>query len=179
MKSAGYSESLARVFRKNYDGYSHYAKNLSCEMDDLFALGPAAHGRYGDRAALNTNDLKTYYALVGQGKLPITGGRKLTRTDLLHRHLALPIKCVGHIDKTLYQKRTGASLNDVFRAKIGNLKKHGLITEDDECLELTEMGRFFADEVATQFLPQRYQSFPRTAYADGPLNPFVDAEPLV
>jgi oxygen-independent coproporphyrinogen-3 oxidase len=42
---------------------------------------------------------------------------------------------------------------------------------------LTTLGAFFADEVAESFSAPQYIPYPKTAYADGPLNPYLDNEP--
>jgi oxygen-independent coproporphyrinogen III oxidase len=39
------------------------------------------------------------------------------------------------------------------------------------------LGAFFADEVAQQFRSDDYIPYPREAYADGPLNPYLDTDP--
>jgi hypothetical protein len=44
-------------------------------------------------------------------------------------------------------------------------------------LKLTELGRFFADEISLQFYHPDYNPFLKTAYAEGELNPFNDIEP--
>ena len=63
-------------------------------------------------------------------------------------------------------------LNEVFPRQIERLGKYGLVEEDGDTLRLTARGRFFADEVVTQFYHPMYLPFPRSAYAEGDLNPF-------
>jgi oxygen-independent coproporphyrinogen-3 oxidase len=57
------------------------------------------------------------------------------------------------------------------------LKAYGLLNESDTNLGLTELGAFFADEIAHQFHQPEYIPYPREAYADGPLNPYRDTDP--
>jgi hypothetical protein len=39
------------------------------------------------------------------------------------------------------------------------------------------MGCFFADEVVQQFHAPRFIPYPRSDYAEGPLNPYLDTQP--
>ena len=74
--------------------------------------------------------------------------------------------------KSRFRELTGFSVNDAFPRHIENLKRYGLVEEDDETLKLTDRGVFFADEVVTQFYHPQYMPFPRSSYAEGDLNPF-------
>ena len=61
--------------------------------------------------------------------------------------------------------------------KIENLKRFGLLYEDDKILKLTNLGAFFADEVCHQFHHAKYMPFPESEYNDGELNPYRYPEP--
>jgi oxygen-independent coproporphyrinogen-3 oxidase len=71
------------------------------------------------------------------------------------------------------------SLNNLFRPKIERLKSYGLLQENERSLGLTELGTFFADEVAHQFHHADHIPHPREAYADGPLNPYRETDPFL
>ena len=68
------------------------------------------------------------------------------------------------------------SLNKNSLKKIEKLKEFNLLYEDDEVIELTARGRFFADEVCQEFFHPNYMPFPRTAYSHGKLYPYDDWE---
>jgi len=90
--------------------------------------------------------------------------------------MILPLKNLD-VWKPTYLERTGVSANDVFRPRIENLKKYGLVAENEDKIELTTLGSFFADEVVEGFAAPDHIPFPRNAYRDGPLNPYVDNSP--
>ncbi len=52
----------------------------------------------------------------------------------------------------------------------------GLVEPHAGGFRQTDWGAFFAHEVAQQFHHSGYLRFPRKAYNDGPLNPYVDNE---
>lgn len=172
----GYTENLRRVFSKKREDYSHYADNQCCKLRDEIGFGLTAFSSLRDRFGLNTQNFKEYYDTVAKGRLPLNRGIVRTKDDQLRWSLVLPLKN-REIYKKLFELRTGASLDEVFRKKIDKLKNAGLLYEDDKILKLTELGAFFADEVCEQFHHPDYIPFPKEEYSDGELNPYKDWEP--
>lgn len=171
----GYQENLVRVFSRDPKDFSHYANDQCCNLFDQIGFGLTAFSSLRDRFGLNIQDFKEYYSLINQGKLPLNRGLVRNRDDQLRWHLILPLKN-RKVYKRYYQKLTGISLNEVFRKKIEKLKEFNLLYEDDEVIELTARGRFFADEVCQEFFHPNYMPFPRTAYSHGKLYPYDDWE---
>ncbi|MBD3379766.1 MAG: radical SAM protein [Candidatus Omnitrophica bacterium] len=177
LESNGYHQNLTRVFTKKREDYSHYADNQCCKLYDEIGFGLTAFSSMRDRFGLNTQDFGEYYGLVSEGKLPVNRGLVRNAEDQLRWCIILPLKN-REVWKTFYNKQTGKQLDAVFREKRNALKEHGLISEDDKMMKLTELGRFFADEVCQQFHAPEYMPFPEESYSDGPLNPFRNNSPL-
>jgi len=167
----GYNENLRRVFTKSRQDYSHYADNQCFKLFDQIGFGLTAFSSLRDRFGLNTQCFDKYYSLIEEGKLPVNRGLVRKKDDQLRWCLILPLKN-RVVFKKWYQKKTGVSLDKIFRKKIENLKKFGLLTEDDKMLKFTKLGAFFADEVCEQFHHPNYMPFPKTAYAAGEFNPY-------
>jgi len=176
LRANGYHENLRRVFSKKKPDFSLYAHNQCCELYDQVGLGLTAFSSLRDRFGLNTQYFEEYYQTINAGHLPLNRGCVRGRDEQIRWAIILPLKN-REVRKKRFWERTGASLNEVFRPKIERLKAHGLATEDEKFLELTPMGAFFADEVCHQFQSPRFMAFPRSAYTDGPLNPYADNEP--
>jgi oxygen-independent coproporphyrinogen-3 oxidase len=176
LNANGYTENLRRVFTKKREDYSHYADNQCCKLRDEIGFGLTAFSSLRDRFGLNTQNFKEYYDAVAKGRLPLNRGLVRTKDDQLRWSLVLPLKN-REVYKKLFEIRTGASLDTVFRKKIDKLKNAGLLYEDDKILKLTELGAFFADEVCEQFHHPDYMPFPKEEYSDGDLNPYKDWEP--
>jgi oxygen-independent coproporphyrinogen-3 oxidase len=172
----GYRETLRRVFARDPKHYSRYAHNQCCMLYDQLGLGLTAFSSLRDRFGLNTPRFDEYYAAIDAGRLPLNRGLIRSPEQQMRWAIILSLKN-RDVRKDLFQKRTGVALETVFRGKIEKLKNGGLLAEDQRTLSLTPLGEFFADEVAEQFCHPDYLPFPRSAYADGPLNPYQDCEP--
>jgi oxygen-independent coproporphyrinogen-3 oxidase len=173
----GYHENLRRVFTRKREHYSHYARNQCCNLLDEIGLGLTAFSSLRDRYVLNTADFKEYYTKIENGRLPLNRGLRRSPEEQIRWAIILPLKNLD-VWKPTYLERTGVPLAKVFRLKIERLKQYGLVTEDENKLALTTLGAFFADEVVEAFGAARYIPYPRSAYADGPLNPYLDNEPF-
>ena len=173
----GYHENLRRVYSKERKHYSRYAHNQCCMLYDQIGLGLTAFSSLRDRFGLNTQSFEEYYAAIEAGRLPLNRGLVRSHEEQMRWAIILPLKN-RDVQKGLFQKRTGESLDRVFRQKIDRLKTYGLLEEDAKSLTLTSLGAFFADEVAEQFCHPDYLPFPRPAYGPGPMNPYNDCQPF-
>lgn len=176
LNAHGYHENLRRVYSKERKHFSHYADNQCCGLLDQIGLGLTAFSSLRNRFGLNTDNFEEYYAKIAQGKLPLNRGLLRNQDEQLRWAIVLPLKNRAVWKQYFEQVTGGASLNHVFRNKIEQLKSFGLIVEDEDKIELTKLGAFFADEVAQQFHHPDHVPFPRDAYAQGPLNPYLDGE---
>ena len=113
---------------------------------------------------MNVGDanLENYYQLVRQGKVSVNRGKIRTVDDERRRCFILPLKN-ARVSKTLFAERTGETLEQCFAKEINSYKALGLIAEDDNHVWLTSRGRFFADEISTQFFDPDYLPFPDVA----------------
>jgi oxygen-independent coproporphyrinogen-3 oxidase len=168
----GYHENLRRVFTKKPEYYSHYADNQCCGLLDQIGLGLTAFSSLRDRFVLNTQYFEEYYQKIEQGKLPLNRGYVRNQDEQMRWAIILPLKN-RRVWKSYFQEITGASLDQVFRPTIERLKAFGLLFEDEEKIELTKLGAFVADEVAQQFHHADYIPFPREAYVEGLLSPYI------
>lgn len=171
LNSQGYHENIRRVFTKHEKYYSHYAWNQCCNLYDEIGLGLTAFSSLRDRFGLNTQYFEEYYEKIENGQLPLNRGQVRSQEEQIRWAIVLPLKnsCVR---KALFKKATGVPFERVFREKVEALKAFGLAVEDEDKLELTKLGAFFADECAQEFHHPDYMPFPPTAYADGPLHPY-------
>lgn len=173
----GYNENLRRVYTKKPEFFSHYASNQCCDLFDQIGFGLTAFSSLRDRFALNTQNFDEYYSMVEGGKIPINRGLVRNKDDQIRWGIVLPLKN-RDILKNYYKKRTGVSLNEVFRKKIERLKSFDLLDENEKVLKLTLKGAFFADEVCHQFHHPDYIPFHKETYSAGILNPYNDWQPF-
>jgi oxygen-independent coproporphyrinogen-3 oxidase len=172
----GYHENLRRVFSKKREHYSHYARNQCCNLLDEMGLGLTAFSSLRDRYSLNTANFEEYYKCIEAGRLPLNRGLVRSPEEQIRWSIILPLKNLD-VWKPTFTERTGRRLEDVFRNKIAILKEHGLVIETEKKLALTRLGAFFADEVVESFSAPQFIPYPRSAYREGPLNPYLNNEP--
>lgn len=172
----GYNENLRRVYSRQRKHYSHYADNQCCGLLDQLGFGLTAFSSLRDRFVLNSQNFDEYYNLIEQGKMPLNRGYIRNAEEQMRWSIILPLKNRKVWKSYFEQVSGGYSLNEVFRKKIDNLKAFGLLVEDDESIELTKLGAFFADEVAQQFHHQDFIPYPRDAYEQGTLSPYENCD---
>ncbi|MFO1430426.1 MAG: coproporphyrinogen-III oxidase family protein [Candidatus Competibacteraceae bacterium] len=173
----GYHENLRRVFSTDQKYYSHYAHNQCCMLYDEIGLGLTAFSSLRNRFGLNTQYFDEYYQKIEAGKLPLNRGIVRTPDDQIRWAIILPLKN-RDIRKRSFERVTGTALDHVFKKKFDKLKSYGLLVEDEKCMKLTELGAFFADEVAEQFNHPDYIPYPRSDYCQGELYPYDGCDPF-
>jgi oxygen-independent coproporphyrinogen-3 oxidase len=174
----GYNENLRRVFTKKRSYISLYAFNQCCQLLDEIGIGLTAFSSLRDRFVLNTQYFEEYYKCIEEGRLPLNRGILRNKEQQMRWSVILPLKNY-FIRKKLFEKVNGFSIDNVFQDKFSVLKDYGLITENENMIELTKLGAFFADEVVQQFHDKAYIPFPEPDYSDGPLNPYRQTATVV
>ena len=161
---SGYGEYQARVFAKNEDLMSHYLRDWTNELYDVAGVGVSAWSNLRGVFTLNVGDqsLQSYYDLIDQGKVAINRGKIRSRDDEIRRSFLLPLKNIK-VDKSAFKQRTGVTVASQFQGEIDWLKGLDMLAEDDSYVWLTQRGRFFADEVTTQFFNPQYMPFPEVS----------------
>ncbi|MFA6148394.1 MAG: coproporphyrinogen-III oxidase family protein [bacterium] len=168
----GLRETSRRLFTKGPAHTSHYLADHTDRLCDVIGFGASSWSNVQGRFYLNTGEsLAAYAAFLRDGSLPINRGKIRTADDERRWAVAVTLKHNG-LPKKRFRELTGVTVNEAFPRQIETLKKYGLVKEDDATLQLTVRGKFFADEVVTQFYHPKYLPFPQAAYAEGDLNPF-------
>lgn len=168
----GYNRNLRRVFSKKREHFSHYADNQCCGLLDQLGFGLTAFSSLRDRFGLNVQTFDDYYESIKQGRLPLNRGYVRTTEDQARWSIILPLKNRTLWKEYFKQVSGGFSIDEHFRAKIDNLKAFGLLIEDEEKIELTTLGGFFADQVVQQFHAPEFMPYPASDFEDGPLHPY-------
>lgn len=157
----GYHEHQTRIFSKRAEDISHYLYDWCCNLTDVAGVGVSSWSNLRGVFSLNVGDanLENYYQLIQSGKVSVNRGKIRTVDDERRRSFVLPLKN-SRVSKQVFAERTGEQVNDCFGAEINWLKGLDLVEEDEQHVWLTRLGRFFADEVATQFFDPDYLPFP-------------------
>lgn len=157
----GYGEHQTRIFARKADDISHYLRDWCCNLTDVTGVGVSAWSNLRGVFSLNVGDanLENYYQPIREGRVAINRGKIRSADDERRRCFILPLKNT-RVSKRVFSERTGERVEDCFGQQISWLEGLGLMAQDVDHVWLTARGRFFADEVSTQFFDPNYLPFP-------------------
>lgn len=142
---------------RNFQGYS---TQPDC---DLIGLGVSSIGHIGATYSQNAKTLEDYYDALDHGQFPVVRGLAMTRDDLVRRAVIMALMCQGQV---LFESINLAYLVD-FRSyfatemdAVADLQSQGLVTVDEDGIQVTNTGWFFVRAVAMAF--DRYLQADRT-----------------
>lgn len=131
------------------------------ENGDTLAVGAGACGFLNDYMYLNEPKLGVYMESVENGRLPYTWGAYVSAEERRHRCLALGLKLL-RFRRDDFLRQHGVEIYDVFREPIDDLIEKGLVTLDDEALQLTfPKGWHYIDNVCKAFYSEANRRLPQ------------------
>ena len=133
---------------RNFMGYS------TRPALDMLAAGNSAIGDVCNRFAQTAPLVGSYEEALGQGRLPVVRGMKLSDDDRMRRAVILHLMCNLELPWHLTTGAYGRSVQDLVPGAMNALAPlaiDGLITLDEEGLKVTELGRWFLRNVAMVF----------------------------
>ena len=147
------SDPLAQALRdraltRNFQGYSTHGDA------DLIGLGASSIGQVGGGYAQNERGTGEYQAAVAKGGLATTRGLALAADDALRRDVIVRLMCDFRLDKAEVAARHDIAFDATFAgalARLQPLADDGLVTLDDDRLEVTPLGRLLVRNVAMAF----------------------------
>jgi len=133
---------------RNFQGYS---TQPDC---DLIALGVSAIGRVGATYSQNAKTLDEYYDSLRLGQLPIVRGLALTKQDMVRRAVIMALMCQGELQFEAIELSYLIDFKQTFSKELASLQAlqdEGLLTIDDEGIQVTGRGWFFVRAIAMKF----------------------------
>jgi oxygen-independent coproporphyrinogen-3 oxidase len=162
------------LFSKENNTASQYFEKRFARSYDTLGFGLSAHNKLGGSIAVKEYaSITRYCSEVAAGRIPFVRGKVGTLDDILRRMVIGTLRNRRLLSKEEYRASTGSNINDVFAGKIDLLKKHGLLTEDEKQLYVTQRGYYFADALCFQFHHPDHMPFERSDYSNGELNPYA------
>jgi oxygen-independent coproporphyrinogen III oxidase len=152
-----------RTLHRNFQGYSTRA---DC---DLIGFGASSIGKVGDVYAQNAKDLPGYGSAIGEGKLAISRGVRLTVDDRLRRDIITELMCNQELRYDEFEATYGVRLPAAFATefeRLGEFERDGLVARSANRLEVLPAGRMFVRNIAMVFdrylASQQPERFSRT-----------------
>ena len=108
----------------------------------------------------NEKDLKTYYAVLDRGQLPVAKACSLTDDDKIRRETIMQLMCNLEINFMILSQKFGFNFSNYFAQELDSLAEleaDGLLRRTDSEVRVTELGRLFLRNIAMRFdayLPQ-------------------------
>ena len=133
---------------RNFQGYT--TKGGS----NLIGIGLTSIGEGERYYAQNTKDMKAYEAAINSGKLPFERGVVLSDDDYIRKHVIMELMANFSIDIKRVEKDLNINFKEYFKDSLEALDefiKEGLVTLDDNKLEVSETGTLLIRNIAMPF----------------------------
>lgn len=127
---------------RNFMGYT------TTHTNTLWGLGVSAISDGGSAYAQNFKELENYYAAVRAGKLPVTKGYFLNKTDEAVKRYILDIACKG---ETILQAQHKQWIDSMVMPALQQLQVDGLVTLQGDKLLVTKNGKQFTRNICHAF----------------------------
>jgi len=121
---------------------------------DLFGMGVTGIGELERSYSQNVRDLDDYRTAIGEARLPILRGVRLSDEDVIRRAAISSLLCNGLIDKAAFGDRWNVDFDAHFAdelARLAPLRRDGLLQPRDDAIAATTLGRIFIRCVAVVF----------------------------
>jgi len=133
---------------RNFQGYSTHA---NC---DVVGIGITSISKIGDCYSQNVKTLNEYKEIISAGKIPVFRGYMLDTDDLLRREVIARLICHFRLEFDQIEDLYISDFNRYFfneMKEIKSMEGDGLLSVDDEKIEVTRMGRFFIRNICSVF----------------------------
>jgi oxygen-independent coproporphyrinogen-3 oxidase len=136
------------TLQRNFQGYSTRGGA------DICAFGMSAISQTENAYWQNIKQLEPYQTSVGEGRLPVARGCRVSADDRIRRATIMQIMCNLGLDYAEMSQRLGIAFTDYFAAELDGLsdmEADGLIERDESGLWLTDLGRLLVRNIAMRF----------------------------
>ncbi|MFD7449589.1 coproporphyrinogen-III oxidase family protein [Kitasatospora sp. NPDC059827] len=157
-----------------------YGETSWSEDVPIIPLGPTATGHLREHWYFNEPDIGRYVQTVMEGRLPISMGKHITRSESIRRSMVLGVKA-GRVDRERFRRLHGVDFLEMFREEIADLAGKGLVTVREDGIEVTgPKGWYYLDNISKAFYSPEFRRYPQHLGADitGFINPQMRTLPL-
>ena len=122
---------------------------------NFIGVGSSTKGNLGDEYySQSYYDLTTYKKCIDKGIFPTFRGMKLSKDDKIRQYATQQLRTYWRIDYKDFETRFGIDCKKYFSKEIENLSemiKDRLIIVSSDCIEITKLGRDFAQFITNRF----------------------------
>ena len=155
--AAGYHVSSAYTLVKNPKKVNFSYRDNLWQGSDLIATGIASFGHISGVHYQNKPELPQYTGdLLERGELPLGRAMRPTRAQLLIRELILQLKR-GYLDVGYFQMKFDVDIIEHWREVWQSHEVAGMLTFDDERVDLTRQGLMQTDSLLPEFFEPEFR----------------------
>lgn len=157
-----------------------YGETSWSEDVPIIPMGPTATGHLRDYWYFNEPDIGRYIETVQAGRLPISMGKHITKSEAIRRTMVLGVKA-GYLDRERFRRVHGVDFMEMFKAELEDLAEKELITIHDDGIKVTgPKGWYYLDNISKAFYSPEFRRYPQHLGADisGFINPEQRSLPL-
>jgi len=166
-----YNMAQKLLTKNNYHQYeiSNFAKQgcksrhnmLYWKFKPYLGLGPGAHSFNGKNRFYNCHDLKKYICFLtninsnqqkSKTHLAVSKIDSLNKNDLHTEMIIMGLRLIRGVDKKDFKNKFGVKIENIYGKQIKELKKQGLIKDNDNYLSLTDRGLLLGNKVFRKFI---------------------------
>lgn len=125
---------------------------------DYVGFGPSSCSFLNAWDYNNVFPLGEYLKSMEEGDFAFAVGKKLSKKELMARHVALGLKNAQGISKKDFEKEFGTGIEGEFGKQVELLESLGLVENSERTLKLSGKGMFFYDAVSRKFFPEKAKS---------------------
>ena len=122
---------------------------------NFVGVGSSTKGNLGDEYySQNHYNLKAYKKCIEKGVFPIFRGMKLSEDDKIRQHATQQLRTYWKIDYKDFERRFGIDCKKYFSKEIKSLSemiKDGLLFVSNDSIEVTKLGKDFAQFITNHF----------------------------
>ncbi|WP_353572080.1 oxygen-independent coproporphyrinogen III oxidase [Candidatus Albibeggiatoa sp. nov. BB20] len=134
-----------------YRNFQGYATHADC---DLVAMGSTSISKVGSSYSQNVKTLEEYYAKIDNNELAVFRGIALTDDDVLRREVITQLICHFGLSIPSIEQQFNIEFKQYFAQEwieLAKLQDDGLITFDDQKIEIVPAGRLLVRNICMVF----------------------------
>jgi oxygen-independent coproporphyrinogen-3 oxidase len=138
----------AGTLHRNFMGYTTHAET------DLVGFGVSAISHVGPTFSQNVRDIAGWQAAIGEGRLPVSRGMRMSADDVIRADVIRRIMCDGEVPVREVERRHGIVFHAYFRDAIAALRPmadDGLLRIDADRISVSTLGRLLLRNIAMCF----------------------------
>ena len=138
----------AGTLHRNFMGYTTHAET------DLVGFGVSAISHIGPTFSQNARDLAAWQAAIGDGRLPVCRGMRMSGDDVVRADVIQRLMCDGEVCASEIERRHGIDFGAYFHEALAAMRpmaEDGLVRVDADRITVSSQGRLLLRNIAMCF----------------------------